>query len=140
MVYEWLGDVEVEDVGFATVEAFGETTENAACDVLLFNDTDFIDFANTNYTFVFNSASADGSTGTVQGTSEIIEGVSENEDLGPLNGQYSATGFYDVSTGEIEVSYEFQALTAEANEEQGIDEGTVVGTFFTGTNIIRPAE
>lgn len=126
----WIGALSIEDVGYATISSTG--VAGADCDKLTFTGNpagwDSTTPENDEYVIEFVADDDSGETGTVTIHALI--------DLGYVSGSntydvyYDGEGIYDVTTGEITIEY-------GANAYQN---GALLGSFYTGTNIITKAD
>lgn len=130
----WFGDLSVEDVGFGSVPAVGSGNDAGDCDILVIEDVDLIGLGMAGtyvYNFVPAPSSEDGSIGSVQSDEVVFPGVQEHDQLGTLDGVYTAFGTYSTITGEVTLEYSLDARDSS---------GEIVGSFYSGTNIIRLAD
>ncbi len=129
----WVGSLSVEDVGYGSTPGTGSANSSGDCDILVVNN-DLPGVAgnavagslNTLYNVFFTPTNADGSEGTVVVTSTLSAKVVSGGVT--YDAKYSGTGTYSTVTGEVVMSYELLAVRAD---------GSVAGTFWTGTNVLR---
>lgn len=128
----WFGNLNAEDVGYGSVGAVGSTVPSLECDILLV-DGDLPNSgqtpSNTKFELVFTPAFDGATNGTVEvEPTKYINSL--NFTTGAYAVYYQATGIYDEGTETITLNY-----TVTANN---ISTGAVVGTWYTGANIITP--
>jgi len=130
--YEWIGDLNVEDVGEGTSSGTGALNSGFDCDVLIVDNNlpGIASPTNTSYELIFTPGPGGSESGTVEVTSTISREEIPLQSGEVVDGVYEAFGFYDSSTGEITLNYVFSA----------VEDGEVLGTFWEGTNIITVDE
>lgn len=128
----WFGALSIEDVGYGSTPGSGSATPSGTCDVLrVVNDLPAIGGATANLNYDIRLIPF--SEGDTQGEA-IVDRVlaraaaQTHATLGVLDAVYEANGFYDETTREITLEYTVLARNSA---------GTIVGTFYTGTNIVR---
>lgn len=130
----WFGLLSVEDVGYGSTSGVGSANTNGDCDVLLVNNNLPGDASpvNTLFELIFTADSSDpsGSVGTVEVLDTTVRQRTFNVGGTPTvcDVKYRATGFYDTTTGEIFLDYEYRAFNAST--------GNLVGLYYSGQNII----
>lgn len=124
----WVGDIVIEDVGYGSFGGSSSVNENGDCDILVVNGN--LPQAgspdNTLYEVQFIPTNGEGTEGIVIVESTLVREQADTDGL--YDGYYEGSGTFDVSTGEIIIDYEYLAFSRSTGE--------LVGTFYTGTNII----
>lgn len=124
----WVGDIVIEDVGYGSFGGSSSVNENGDCDILVVNGN--LPQAgspdNTLYEVQFIPTNGEGTEGIVIVESTLVREQADTNGL--YDGYYEGSGTFDVSTGEIIIDYEYLAFSRSTGE--------LVGTFYSGTNII----
>ncbi len=126
----WFGTLSVEDVGYGPTAGSGAATPTGLCDILVVTNNlpGIASPTNSVYRVTLTPSSLNSPTGTavvpetISRTGLTAGGVS-------VNAVYSATGTYNETTKEITLNYSLVA--------KSVANGSVIGTYWTGTNIIR---
>ncbi|NBL64403.1 hypothetical protein GV828_04200 [Flavobacterium sp. NST-5] len=127
----WFGALSVEDVGYGSTPGSGGATPAGTCDILrVNNDLPGIGGATA---AIYDVRLIPFSDGDTQGEAIVDRTLARaaaqtHATLGVLDAVYEASGFYDETTREITLEYTLLARNSQ---------GTIVGSFYTGTNIIR---
>ncbi|MCH8533493.1 MAG: hypothetical protein LAT51_00360 [Flavobacteriaceae bacterium] len=126
--YEWVGDLNVEDVGEGTSSGTGNLNAGFDCDVLIVDNNlpGIASPSNTNYQLIFTPGPGGSESGTVEIDPTVAREDIELQSGEVVDGVYEGFGFYDSTTGEITINYVFNAVL----------DGEVLGAFWEGTNVI----
>ncbi len=126
----WVGDLDVEDVGYGITPGTGAVTPDGTCDILrVDNNLGGVPsmIAGTTFDLLFTPDFDGATTGTVEVKPTYTRMSGANFVT------YSALGVYDEDTMTITLDYSVDARSGSAN-------GPVLGNFWTGTNVIMPAQ
>ncbi len=126
----WVGDLDVEDVGYGITPGTGAVTPSGACDILRVDNNlggvpSIVD--GVTFDLLFTPDFEGATTGTVEVKPTYTRMSGANFVT------YSALGVYDEDTLTITLDYSVDARSGSAT-------GPVLGNFWTGTNVIMPAQ
>jgi len=125
----WFGNLNIEDVGYGVTPGTGSGTPTGTCNTVVVNNNlpGMPASTNNRYEIVLEPSSP----GATSGTATVEETVSRTGLTAggqPVNAVYIGSGTYNEETKTITLQYQVLAKST-AN-------GQIVGTYWTGTNII----